>query len=91
MGDLQNLKDSALNNLHSVIYNIPSDIHAEVKLDEALQSLHYILNFHLEQIRIKCNDKFKETGPTTKNKYINNPNTNPKPSDEIIDYNFDLF
>ena len=88
---LQNLKDSALNNLHSMIYNIPSDIRAEVKLDDAISSLHYILNFHLEQIRIKCNKKYNKDGPTIHNKYLNNPTIHPKPLDEFVNDRFDLY
>jgi hypothetical protein len=87
---LQNMKDSALNNLHSIIYNNPHDINAEVKLDRALVSLHYILNFHLEQIRIKCNKDFKEKGPNINNRYINS-NIHPEGRDPLFNNRFDLY
>ena len=87
---LQNMKDSALNSLHSMIYNTPSDIRAEVKLDDSLDSLQYILNFHLEQIRIKANIKFKEDGPNVNNRYINS-NLAPEAKDPYFNKNYDLF
>jgi len=88
---LQNFKDSALNNLHSMIYNVPSDIRAEVKLDKALDSLHFILNFHLEKIRIKSNGKYKKDGPNINNKYINNPTRHPEGKDDYFNDRFDLY
>jgi len=87
---LQNMKDSALNNLQSIIYNTPSDLAAENKLDEATQSLHYILNFHLEQIRIKTNKKYKEDGPNINNRYIEST-IGPEGKDPFFNDNFDLF
>ena len=88
---LQGFKTSALNNLHSMIYNTPSDIRAEVKLDDAIESLHYILNFHLEKIRIKSNEKYKKDGPSIHNKYINNPSVHPDARDEEWNDRFDLY
>ena len=88
---LQGFKTSALNNLHSMIYNTPSDIRAEVKLDDALESLHYILNFHLEKIRIKSNEKYKKDGPNINNKYINNPTIHPDGQDPYWNDRFDLY
>lgn len=87
---LQNFKDAALNNLHSIIYNNPHDVNAEVKLDKALISLHYILNFHMEQIRIKCNKNFKDKGPNINNRYINS-NIHPEGRDPLFNNRFDLY
>jgi hypothetical protein len=88
--NLQNLKDSALNNLQSIIYNTPSDLVAENKLDNATQSLHFILNFHLEQIRMKTNKEYEKQGPNIKNRYIYS-NESPEGKDPYFNKNFDLF
>lgn len=87
---LQNLKDSALNNLHSIIYNTPSDINAEVKLEDSLDALQFILNFHLEQVRIKANKKFKKDGPNINNKFIDS-NIAPEGHDPFFNKNFDMY
>jgi len=87
---LQNMKDSALNNLQSIIFNTPSDLAAENKLDSATQSLHFILNFHLEQIRMKTNKKFKKDGPNINNRYIHS-NIGPEGTDPYFNKNFDMY
>ena len=87
---LQNMKDAALNNLQSIIYNTPSDLAAENKLDDATESLHFILNFHLEQIRMKTNKKYEKDGPNINNRYIYS-NKGPEAKDPAFNKNFDLF
>lgn len=87
---LHNLKDSALNNLHSIIYNMPSDINAEVKLTKAMDSLQFILNFHLENVRLIANKNFKTDGPKINNKYIES-NIHPDGMDPYYNKNFDLY
>ena len=87
---LQNMKDAILNTLHSIIYNSPSDISVSIKLDDALDSLQYMLNFHLEQIRMMANIKFKEDGPNITNRYINS-NEAPEGRDPLFNKHYDLF
>lgn len=87
---MQHTKNAALNNLHSFIYNIPSDKHAEIKLSDAMDSLHYILNFHLEKIRVNSNTKYLKDDPNINNKYINS-NMHPEGSDPYINNNFDFY
>lgn len=88
--NLDNMKDSALNLLHSIIYNTPSDLAAENKLDDALQSLQFILNFHLEKVRIKSNEEYTKEGPNIKNRYIYS-NKSPEGKDPFFNENYDLF
>ena len=73
MDNLLDLKKNILNELHSMVYNIPAEDDIQVspyKLYKATGSLQYILNFHLEQLRIKNNQKFSNNGPNTRNKWI---------------------
>jgi len=87
--NLVDLKKEALNTLQSMIFSVPSDIKAENKLDDATESLHFILNFHLEKIRIQINKDYKETGPQNNNKYIDE--TGPSPTDDNTDYHYSLY
>ena len=88
--NLQNMKDASLNLLQSIIYNTPSELIAENKLDNATESLHYILNFHLEQIRLKTNEQYVKQGPNIKNKYIYS-NKAPEGKDPYFNKNYDMF
>ena len=74
--------------MHSIIYTTPTDVSAENKLEDAINSLHFILNFHLEQIRIKANEYYKLTGPTVKNKYFHKE---PDGVDKYTNEHYDLY
>lgn len=86
---LKNMKKASLNLLHSIIYNTPSDLVAENKLDTALESLHFILNFHLEKLRKIINENYEENGPNIVNKYIYNEG--PDGKDPYFNENYNLF
>ena len=73
MDNLLDLKKNILNELHSMVFNVPTDDDSvsQYKLYKAGQSLQFILNFHLEHLRKKNNNLFNKNGPNTRNKYIN--------------------
>ena len=48
--DMQNLKRAILNNFSSILFAIPTDKKSEGKLTRATDTLHYLLNFHLENV-----------------------------------------
>ena len=47
-------KTQCLNYLHSIIFMVPSDINVEGKLKKALNSLHFILNHHIDVMTDEC-------------------------------------
>jgi hypothetical protein len=67
---LKLMKNTALNLLHSIIFNIPSNLIAENKLNKALDSLQFILQIHLEKVKKIANQQYLKTGPKTDNGYI---------------------
>ncbi len=87
---MQNFKDIALNHLESFIFTVPTDLAAENKLDDATISLHRILNFHLEKIRIKLNEDFNSGKPSIDKRIIHRRDA-PKPKDELFNPHYDMF
>ena len=66
----QDLKKQALNHLMSIIYRTPSDSRALVKLRKAADSLHFILNHHIDIATEECNKQIKKIGLNASNKLI---------------------
>lgn len=71
MANLIDLKKEILNQLQAMIFNLPENNVSNYKLSQALNSMHLLLNFHLEYLRNKNNIRYAQTGPNTQNKYIN--------------------
>ena len=80
--NLKDVKKEILNSMHFLIFNIPENIQIENKLDKAIDSMHYILNYHLEKIRLDYNNSFKERGPNIYNRAI--------PNDKVEKFNFNI-
>lgn len=70
--NLHDLKIDILNHLEQMIFNIPEDHGVENKLFEAIKSMQYLLNYHLEKIRLQYNKSFNNRGPNIHNKYLQN-------------------
>ena len=87
---MQNLKRACLNNFSSLLFSIPSDKQSEGKLTKATDTLHYLLNFHLENVRNICNKKYESEDITIHSKYIE-PANNPRAFDHAYNNRFDLF
>lgn len=87
---LQNLKKACLNNFSSFLMSLPPNKQEESKLTRATETLHYILNFHLERMRMICNDKYEHEDITIRSAYIE-PSNNPRANDGAFNPNFDLF
>lgn len=61
IGNLIAEKKEILNHMHSMVFNLPNnDYLAQQKLLHATKSIHYLLNFRIEQIRQKNNKIFNE-------------------------------
>lgn len=89
---LENLKTKKkviLNILHSFIYNIPVSIFTEIKLDKALDSMQFILNYHYERLRIQYN-KIYSKNINRNNKYYYS-NKNPEGADEYQNNNYNIY
>lgn len=87
---MKGLKQEIMNHLHSIIHNTPSDKIAKFKMDNVLDAMHYILNYHMEMMRIKSNKKFEKDGPSINNKYINR-SSHPEPHDPAYDEHYDIY
>ena len=68
--NLIDLKNNVLNEMQSMVFNVPENNVADYKLSKAIESMQILLNFHLEHLRNKNNMKYAQTGPNTRNKYI---------------------
>jgi hypothetical protein len=85
----QSFKKQALNHLMSIIHRTPQSHEAQTKLRKAADSLHFILNNHIDTITTRCNKRMEKEGLNATNSkvYINQPlgfDTNFKS-------NFDIF
>ncbi len=68
--NLKDLRDEILNELHSLIFNLPhNDKVSQQKLNKSIDVMHYLLNFHLEEVRIKYN-KYSQSNLNVTNKNI---------------------
>ena len=85
----QSFKKQALNNLMSIIHRTPQSHEAQSKLRKATDSLHFILNHHIDIITTDCNKKTEKEGLNITNSkvYINQP----LGFDVNFKNNFDLF
>jgi hypothetical protein len=88
--NLKRRKKEILNILQSMILSIPTGVETEVKLDKALKSLHYILNYHEERLRMQSNRLFLKNKPTIDNKYIYS-NKGPDSTDELYNNHYNVF
>jgi len=88
--NLKRRKKEILNILQSMILSIPVSIETEVKLDKSLKSLHYILNYHEERLRIQSNRLFLKNIPNTNTKFIYS-NKSPDSIDELYNNNYNVF
>jgi len=70
LDNLHKKKKSILNVLHSFIFNLPTTVSTEVKLDEALKSMHFMLNYHYERIRQEYNHTHEGKKLNINTKYI---------------------
>jgi hypothetical protein len=86
--NLKRKKKEILNILHSIILSLPPSVNTEVKLDKAIKSLHYILNYHEERLRISSNKLYLKTKPNIKTKYIYKQ---PDGKDELYNSNYNVF
>ena len=66
----RNFMDESLNALHSIIHTTPNNSQFIDKLTNALNSLQYILQLHLDYMINSCNNRYKETGPNINNKIL---------------------
>lgn len=89
LDNLHKKKKSILNVLHSFIFNIPTVIAAEVKLDEALDSMHFMLNYHYERLRQNYNHSHEGKKYNIQTKYIYS-NKHPDGNDELST-NYDIY
>lgn len=87
---LAGLKQEIMNHLHSIIHNTPSDKIVKFKMDNVLDSMHYVLNYHIEIIRMRANKKYKKDGPNIHNKYINS-SKHPVGHDASYDEHYDIY
>ena len=88
--NLVDFKKSALNNLQSIIHKTPNNLDAENKLSNALESLHIILNYHLDNVRLVCNINNDNIDNITVDTKFLNPSHNPTGKD-VKDTDFNLF
>lgn len=88
--NLKKKKKSILNVLHSFIYSIPVSVYTEVKLDKALESMQFILNYHYERLRVDYNKTYLTDKANRNNKYYYS-NKNPEEHDEYVNENYNLY
>ena len=86
---LKMMKNASLNLLHSIIYNIPSNIIAENKLNDAMDSLQFILQIHLEKVKNISNEIYKKDGPNVNNNYISYDHI--EKDDPYVNYHYDRY
>ena len=85
----QNYKKQALNHLMSIIHRAPQSEIIQTKLRKAADSLHFILNHHIETMKKRCNKMVTEEGlNATNNLVITN---HPGAFDKNYNNHFDLF
>ena len=85
---LRDLKKKILNMMHSMIYSIPNTVLVD-KLKIGIDGVHLILNYHLNQIKIKNNLDIRDNGMSRLKKEIE-PESSILPYGEY-DQNYDLF
>ncbi len=85
----QTFKRHALNHLMSIIHRTPQDHHAVVKIRKAADSLHFILNHHIELISKKCNKQIKKDGLNSRNRLV--LINEPRAFDTNFENRFDIF
>jgi len=90
LDSLHKKKKSILNILHSFIYNIPSSVATEVKLDNALNSMHFMLNYHFEKLRTDYNHIYEKNIPNINSKYYYS-SKHPDGNDELITDNYNIY
>ena len=85
----QSFKKQALNHLMSIIHKSPQSEIVQKKLRKAADSLHFILNHHIDTMKKQCNKKVRKDGLNATNKIVH---TN-HPNGYDINYNkhFDIF
>lgn len=87
LDNLHKKKKAILNILHSFIFNLPTTVATEVKLDNAIKSLHFMLNIHYEKLRTNYNHLNENKNPTINSKYIYSTK-HPDNNDELsTEYN----
>jgi len=87
---LETKKKEVLNLIQSIVHKMPTDKVVEDKLTDAMESLHYILNFHTENVKQICNKKIKDDGWNTESRptYSNKIAIG---SDPMFNGNFDFY
>lgn len=72
----QGFKKQALNHLMSIIHRAPQAEMVQKKLRKAADSLHFILNHHVEEMKNQCNKMIRNKGLNATNKLVitNHPN-----------------
>lgn len=85
----QSFKKQALNNLMSIIHRSPQNELVQKKLRKAADSLHFILNHHIDTMKKQCNKKVQKDGLNATNKMVitNHPNA----FDTNYNNHFDIF
>ena len=89
LDNLHKKKKSILNVLHSFIFSLPTIVSSEVKLDKALESMHFMLNYHYERIRQEYNHTHEGKKLNINTKYIYS-NKHPDGLDELAT-NYDIY
>jgi hypothetical protein len=85
----QSFKKQALNHLMSIIHRTPMNDMAHKKLRAAVDSLHFILNHHISNMKKQCNKKIKKDGLNATNSLV--ITNHPNPFDTNYKNNFDIF
>lgn len=85
----QSFKKQALNHLMSIIHRAPQSEVTQTKLRKAADSLHFILNHHIDVMKTQCNKKIKKDGLNATNKLV--ITSHPTPFDLNYNNHFDIF
>ncbi len=72
--NMVDLRKDILNSMEQMIFNISDDVSIK-RLYSAIDSMKYILDFHLEIARADNNRRYKKTGPNTGNRYLSEDKT----------------
>ena len=83
-------KQEILNCIQSIVHSLPGDKVVDMKLTDALESLHYALNFHIENVRQLCNERIKKNGYNTSSRPIHT-NKMAVGSDQMFDQYYDFY
>jgi len=86
--NLKEIKSKILNTMEEFIFNIPSQQNFENKLWQAVQSMHYILNLHIENIRNIYNKQLEKTDYNIYNKYLEKSKI--KGATNLVSKNFNI-